>query len=239
MDVTVSPVKLKYAIAQSVEVDGVNIAYTYVKVKVQNLNEPKTVEILYKDAAGSWVTAPIDLASHYGDYDIFESINAPYTAEFAIRYTVDGVDYWDSNYGANYKLVSHRDNIIGANVILNKATVKTDINSGALWLEGEIYVKKISFNKRIGIIFSGDDGKSWSETNATYQGVETEGAYDTIFNPTIEVWKYKTPAQNYPIEPDYLRLAVYYKNDETGEAYWDNNFGQDYKVSKASGSTIE
>lgn len=239
MDVTVSPVKLKYAIAQSVEVDGVNITYTYVKVKVQNLAEPKTVEILYKDSAGDWVTAPIDLSSNYGDYHVFEALNAPYTAEFAIRYTVDGIDYWDSNYGANYKLVTNNDNIIGANVILNKATVKTDINSGTLWLEGEIYVKRLSFNKRIGIIFSGDDGRSWTETNATYQGVEIEGAYDTIFNPAIEVWKFKTPAQNYPVEPDYFRLAVYYKNDETGEAYWDNNFGQDYKISKASGSTIE
>ncbi len=239
MDVTVSPVKLKYAIAQSVEIDGVHIAYTYIKVKVQNLEAPKTVEILYKNPAGLWLTAPIDLASNYGDYDVFESINAPYAPEFAIRYTVDGVDYWDSNYGNNYKLISNNDNTIGANLILNKATVKTDINSGSLCLEGEIYVKKISFNKRIGIVFSGDDGKSWSEINASYQGVEIEGAYDTIFNPAIEVWKFKTPEQNYPVEPDYFRLAVYYKNDETGEAYWDNNFGQDYKVSKASGATIE
>lgn len=239
MEVTVLPVKLKYAIAQSVEVDSVNIAYTYVKVKVQNIDEPKTVELLYKNAAGEWIAHPINSTSNYGDYDVIEAINAPYAQELAIRYTVDEVEYWDSNHGANYKLFNNNDNIIGANVILNKATVKTDKDSGTCWLEGEIYVKKISFNKRIGIIFSADDGNSWEETNAIYQGVEIEGAYDSIFNTPVEVWKFKSSARNYPVEPGYFRLAVFYKNEETGEAYWDNNFGQDYKVSKVGGSTIE
>lgn len=239
MDITVLPVKLKYAIAQSFNEANLNIAYTYVKVKVQNLDAPQTVDFFYKSPEGVWLVAPIDLSSNYGDYDVFESINAPYAQEFAIRYTVDGVEYWDSNYGNNYKLLSNNDNIIGSNVILNKATVRTDINSASLWIEGKIYVKKISFNKRIGIMFSGDDGESWLETNATYQGVEIEGAYKSIFNPAIEVWKFKTPAGNYPTEPNFFRLAVYYKNDETGAAYWDNNFGQDYKVSKINGSTIE
>ena len=238
MSVTLLPVKLKYAIAQQIEQANTNIAYTYIKVKVQKISAQQTVDFLYKNHEGTWLAEPINLASNYGDYDVYESINTSYAQEFAIRYTVDEYDYWDSNYGTNYKLLGNNDNIIGSNVILNKATVKNDINS-ATSIEGEIYVKKISFNKRIGIMFSGDNGESWSETDATYQGVEIEGAYDTIFNTAIEVWKFKTPARNYPTEPKFFRLAVYYKNDQTGEAYWDNNFGQDYKLSKINGSTIE
>ena len=239
MEVTVTPVKLKYAIAQSIEIPGVNLAYTYLKVKAQNLDSSKTISFFYKDSQGTWQTKPLTLEESYGDYDIFTAINAPYTEEFAIKYTLDGVDYWDSNEGANYKLLKNNENLISGNVILNKATVKSNYNDAALWIEGEIYAKKISYNKRIGIRFSGNDGKDWEETDAIYQGVEIEGAYNSIFNTPIEVWKFKTQANQYPAEPDFFRFAVYYKNGDNGESYWDNNFGQDYKISKVDGVMIE
>lgn len=244
MDITVAPIKLKYAIAQSVEVAGSNIAYTYVKVKVKNLGSQTDVEFIYKNSDGVWHSIPLPLEADYGDYDIYESINAPYTEEFALKSIVDQLDHWDSNYGMNYKLSSNNDNVIGGNIILNKATVKTSNTesgneSASFSIEGEIYTRKISFNKRIGIRLSGDDGESWEETDAIYQGVEIEGAYDNIFNTPIEVWKFKTPARNYPAKPDFIRFAIYYKNEQTGESYWDNNFEQDYKLNKINGATIE
>jgi Carbohydrate/starch-binding module (family 21) len=239
MEVTVTPVKLKYAIAQSVEISGVNIAYTYLKVKAQKLESPQEVSFFYKDSQGTWQTKSLALEGNYGDYNIFEAVNAPYTEEFAIKYTLDGVDYWDSNEGTNYKLSKNNENVISGNVILNKATVKANYNETALWIEGEIYAKKVSYNKRIGIRFSGNDGNDWEETDAIYQGLEIEGAYSSIFNTPIEVWKFKTLANHYPAEPDFFRFAVYYKNGDNGESYWDNNFGQDYKISKIDGAMIE
>lgn len=47
MNVTVTPVRLKYAIAQSVEVAGKHLSYTYVKVKVKNLEDSEKVVELY------------------------------------------------------------------------------------------------------------------------------------------------------------------------------------------------
>jgi hypothetical protein len=31
---------------------------------------------------------------------------------------------------------------------------------------------------------------------------------------------------------------VFYQDQATGEVFWDNNFRQDYRVSKADGATI-
>jgi Carbohydrate/starch-binding module (family 21) len=241
MNLTVTPVRLKYAIAQSVDVEGKHLAYTYLKVKVQDLEDAeKIVELFYKNSNGTWESQPLTLQSNYGDYEVFEAIDAPYTEEFAIQCTADGVAYWDSNNGVNYKLNGNNFNAIGGQVLLNKATVvKGGLKGDSWWIEGEIYAKKISYKKRVGIIFSGDDGNSWQEIDAQYQGVETEGAYNSIFNTPIEVWKFKTPAQDYPAEPAFFRLAVYYRNDDTGESYWDNNFGQDYKLTKSDGYSVE
>ncbi|MBD0353027.1 MAG: hypothetical protein ICV65_17945, partial [Flavisolibacter sp.] len=37
----------------------------------------------------------------------------------------------------------------------------------------------------------------------------------------------------------HFRFAVFYHNIVSGEVFWDNNFGQDYKVSKVDGSRVE
>lgn len=53
-----------------------------------------------------------------------------------------------------------------------------------------------------------------------------------------EVWQFKTPELNLDNFASEFRFAVFYRVQATGEVFWDNNFGQDYRNSKADGATV-
>ncbi|MBK8459174.1 MAG: hypothetical protein IPL43_02275 [Micropruina sp.] len=103
-------------------------------------------------------------------------------------------------------------------------------------MEGEILVNNLSFAKNVGIRYSADGGATWHDRNASFAGSHTSSG--VFVGSGAEVWRFKTPVLNLHPAPEF-RLAVFYRNLATGEHYWDNNFGQDYKVSKASGATLE
>lgn len=247
---TVLPVRLKYAISQFSDaiIGGENVRNTYAKVKVKNFGFQRSVIFFYKNNESAWNSEPLILDANYGDYEIYTTKNIPLAEEFAIKYRVDDIEYWDNNNGNNYQLITNRvNNIISGNVVLHKAIAKTDPEGGEVenkqtWLEGEIYVRrKTSYSKRVGIKISADNGNSWEEVNADYQYPVTEGSYIDVALGELEVelWTFKTPAYNYQPDADLFKFAVYYQNLETGEFHWDNNFEQDYKISKIYGSTIE
>ncbi|HEY9848494.1 MAG TPA: hypothetical protein V6D28_03475 [Leptolyngbyaceae cyanobacterium] len=250
MNSTVLPIRLKYAISQSSHnIKQENINNTYAKVKVQNIGDRKNVEIFYKKANGEWSSENMVLKANYGDYEIYTTKDIPLTEEFAFKYTVDGVEYWDSNYGNNYKLLTHRaNNVMGGNVILNKALAKNDpefgwdLESKKYWMEGEIYVRrKTSYNKRVGIKLTADNGDSWEEVEAFYEHPVEEGCNIDVALGELEVelWKFKTPVYQYNPKSHVFQFVVYYQNPDTGEFYWDNNFEQNYKLSKMSNSLLE
>ena len=245
-----SPVKLKYAISQFFcAITGVNTKNTYAKVKVKNIGDHKKVLFIYKQADGNWKSEPLALEATYPGYEIYATKNIPVTEEFAIKYTVDDIDHWDNNNGSNYHLLANRvNNVIGENVVLHKATAKTDPNDNfalanqTFWLEGEIYVRrKICYHKKVGIKISADNGITWQEIDAGYEYPVSEGSYIDVALGELEVelWKFKTPTYNYNPASDSFKFAVYCQNLETGAWYWDNNFGQDYQISKKNDSTIE
>ena len=55
----------------------------------------------------------------------------------------------------------------------------------------------------------------------------------------VEIWKFKTPEFNLDQSSPNFRFAVFYNNLNTGQWFWDNNFGQDYTLSKTDFATIE
>lgn len=250
MDSTILPVRLKYASSQfSDTINGVNLKNTYAKVKLQTIGFQRNVIFFYKKSEGIWDGEPLVLDANYGDYELYIAKHIPLTEEFAIKSTVDGISYWDNNNGNNYHLLTSRvHNIMGGNVVLNKAIAKTEPEIGVelenkkSWVEGEIYVtKKGCYYKNIGVRFSADNGITWENVEASYEHPVTESfSIDVALGELeVELWKFKTPACNFNQAADIFRFAVYYHNLETNESYWDNNFEQDYKISKIHGSTIE
>jgi hypothetical protein len=172
---------------------------------------------------------------NFGAYDIFaRSDNTFVTTQFVIRYSVDGQTFWDNNDGANYHIDEVRPNTVGGGVVLNKATARRGSQAGGgfvfttSWVEGEIFVKNLSFNKRVGIRLSANGWASFQDTDASFNGnvPVAEGLSQ------VESWKFKTPELNLDESRPDFRLAVFYNNLDTGEWIWDNNFDQDYTLSK-------
>jgi hypothetical protein len=50
----------------------------------------------------------------------------------------------------------------------------------------------------------------------------------------VELWKFKTPVYNLNATTPYFKFAMFYHNLDTGQWFWDNNFNQDYTLSKAN-----
>lgn len=235
------PVRLKYGTSQAFDIAGLPESYTYVRVKAQNLAFLKQVAIHHRLADGTWTEEPLQWLANFGDYDVFGH-SGLYTEEFVVRYTVNGQTFWDNNCGPNYRLTNFT-NVVGGNVMLNRATARTGTEAGGgftvttSWVEGEIYVNNLSFAKEVGIRLSADGGVSWQDTDGAFAGNVSEGTFAT--SAGAELWTFRTPELNLNPVADAFRFALYYRKLQTGETFWDNNFYQNYTLRKADGSTIE
>ena len=103
-------------------------------------------------------------------------------------------------------------------------------------MEGEILVNNLSFEKDVGLRLS-IDGIHFNDLHGSFAGQNTSDGH--FVGPGAEVWRFKSSISTLDTSSPEFRFAVFYRNGATGEVFWDNNFGQDYKVSKADGTTIE
>ena len=125
--------------------------------------------------------------------------------------------------------------------MLNKAIARRGSQAGGgfvfstSWVEGEIFVKNLSFNKQVGIRLSANRWFSFQDTDASFHG--TVAVAEGLSQ--VEVWKFKTPELNLDQGSPEFKFAVYYNNLDNGEWFWDNNFAQDYSLSKTDFATDE
>ncbi len=239
-----SPVRLKYAESESFSPGGGigSVDDTGVSVKVKNIAFAKDVGFVCALSDGTWIDEAMAWQKSFGNYDLFSFSDSSITTnEFAVRYTVDGQTFWDNNNGANYRVDEINPNTVGGNVVLNAATARQGSESGGgfvfttSWVEGNIYVKNLSFNKRVGIRLSSNGWASFLDTNATFGGTVpvAEGSSQ------VEMWTFKTPEFNLDATHPDFNFAIFYNDLDTGEWFWDDNFGQSYTLSKAASSTDE
>jgi len=89
--------------------------------------------------------------------------------------------------------------------------------------------------KRVGIRLSTDDWATSQDTLAAFSGTVpvAEGPSE------VEIWTFKTPELNLDASIPAFRFAIFYNDLDSGEFFWDNNFGQDYTLSKADLATDE
>lgn len=235
------PVRLRYASAQFFVAGGVSVSFTAVSAKVKNIAFAKDVAVLY-GKGGAWSEDAMAWTANFGDHDVFVHQVEEQIEECVIRYSANGQTFWDNNGGQNYSF-STVVTRTGGNVILNAATAKQGSEAGGgfvfttSWLEGEIYVNNLSFAKQVGVRLSVNAGVSWQDSNANFSGFATES--NSIGGTGVELWKFKTPELNLDESSNEFRFAVFYRNLVTGEEFWDNNFEQDYRVSKTDGATVQ
>lgn len=238
------PVRLKYAESDSFSpgggVTGVN--NTKISAKVKNIAFAKDVALHYARSDGTWVETALNWQKSFGAYDLFARTDNTFVmTQFVIRYSVDGQTFWDNNGGANYHIDEIRPNTVGGNVILNKAVARQGTQAGGgfvfttSWVEGEIFVKNLSFNKRVGLRLSTNRWASFQDTFGSFSGnvPVAEGLSQ------IEVWKFKTPELNLDQSSPDFAFAVFYNNLDTSEWFWDNNFAQDYSLNKTDFASDE
>ena len=242
------PVRLKVAYGETYAVSGMTFSWTTVRVKVQNLAFDKQVTLHYRaPGATTWQDHPLMFMGHFGNYDVFGGDGAtPVAEEFAIRYNVDGQEFWDNNNTANYQVATFVG-AVGGNVILNEARAVAFIEPAGgqaipvSRFEGEIYVRDLSFHKIVGVRWSRDGGATWQNTNASYGGKVMAVAADV---PQVEIWNFRTPTLTTVDAATPFQFAVFYEQRNgdgtaTETTHWDNNFGQDYFLAKINNTTIE
>ena len=238
------PVRLKYLESDNFSPGGgiTGVNNTNISVKVQNVAFAKDVAVHHAQPNGNWVGRALTWQKNFGDYDVVaRNDNTFVSTEFVIRYSVNGQTFWDNNDGANHHVDGVRPNTIGGNVILNKAIARRGSQAGGgfvfttSWVEGEIFVRNLSFNKRVGIRLSANDWFSFQDTDASFHG--TVAVAEGLSQ--VEVWKFKTPELNLDQGSPAFKFAVYYNNLDNGEWFWDNNFAQDYSLNKTDFMTVE
>ena len=241
------PLRIESAWGDFYAVSGMTWAWTQLQVKVANLAFHKQVVLHYRASELVWLDRELEFVSHHDVYDVFGSGGAyPYCSEFVIRYTVNGEDHWDNNYGMNYHIGSFRG-LVGGNVALRSAIAKQGIESGGgmtvttSWFEGEVYVQNLSYHKNVGVRFSTDGGNNWEDASAEYEGPATSVASSTEIE-CVECWTFKTPTYNLDHSANQFLFAVFYEIRDSGPdhgiRFWDNNFTQNYHLDKTNGALI-
>jgi hypothetical protein len=238
------PIRLKYGVSVNFSPGGgiTGVNSTTFSTKVQNIAFEKDVAVHYREAGGTWAEKALAWQKAFGAYDLFAlSDNTFVTTEFVLRYSVARQTFWDNNDGANYRVDEIGPNTVGGQVVLKIATARRGSQAGGgfvfttSWVEGEILVNNLSFHKQVGIRLSSNSWASFADTLASLSGVVpvAEGLSG------VEVWKFKTPELNLDESTPEFTFAVFYNDLDTGQWFWDNDFGQDYRLSKVDASTVE
>jgi hypothetical protein len=236
------PVRLKLARQEGFSGGGFTGTFVPMAVNVKNIAFSKEVTVHYTADDTTWEDTPLAFLSSFGDYDRFKGEINEHANQFVIRYTVSGETYYDNNAGENYRFhLNHA--LVGGNVMLNIATARQGNQAGGgfvvttSWVEGEILVANLSFAKEVGVRLSVDGGSSWHDTHGSFAG--QTASHSIFIGPSAEVWTFKTPELNLDNTAPEFHFAVFYRDIATDTVFWDNNFGQNYTLSKANGATIE
>src|SRR6266446_2626920 len=91
------------------------------------------------------------------------------------------------------------------------------------------YYILLTNSPHVGIRLSADNWATFQDTNSSFSGTVPVATGSS----QVEVWKFKTPEFNLDESTPYFHFAIFYNNLDTGEWFWDNNFGQDYTLNKA------
>ncbi len=209
--------------------------YAYIYVDVANLAYHKNVEIWYSVDGGAWKSAPceyqeslannrerwftsIQLYSYSGDYPTMN-------IQFALKYTVNGVTYWDNNQGRDYHMTirrfltggSHPTFILGNSAHIRLLNYSYTTNSlGQAVFKSQIVVKNLAYHKNIIFYYSSDAWNKIGAASYSYQSTTAGGE---------EIWGTEFILVNAPSPMEF-----YVSYDVNGQSYLEDNEGRKYTV---------
>lgn len=158
-----------------------------------------------------------------------ETLIQPRDLDFVIQ-SVDGntVDT-DDNRGARYHLAKEEGSLLndGLNLILGSANLFQEGDSKRF--SGVINIRNLDYVKDINVVYTTDNWRTQNTIKANFERYYSYG-YSTVISPNaqgIENWIFSARLPNGVSEIEY---AISYKVN--GQEYWDNNFGNNYKITK-------
>ncbi len=224
------------------------------QVEVRNIAYNKEVYIVHKMTDGTWKEYPLTYKNSTPDNteiwaaDVYIDgsyyTGAPtfvgFDDQFAVKYKVNGQEYWDNNGSQNYKTTSTVEGVGSLGMMLKQGlNISVDTNSSK-WNQygenGSFYVtadvKNIGFSKEVKLVYTTDGWATNQVVPLGYQSSYAVGGYNYQSGVNaygVERWG-TSVAIAVPATVQNIEYAVVYKVN--GVEYWDNNFGQNYKPTK-------
>ena len=236
-------IRLEYAASSDVDIDGMygNIGTT-VRAKVKNLAYTKSVSVYSNFGASDQTASAMTWIANFGNYDLFGfAISGSFwTGRGAVSCTEAGSTDWDTNGSAGYPLYVG-GSFIGGNVALCQAVAQQGASGSVQtsWIEGIILVNNLSYAKNVGIRYTTNNWATWTDASATFSQPFESGENGESSPGNGEQWSFTTPVTSYDHASASFEFAVFYQRLDTGEWFWDNNFSQNYTLSKVAGTTIQ
>ncbi len=221
-------------------------------IELENIAYTKTVKVVYSvDNGSTWQEASATYVKSLGNNrehwkfsanvkSISQSgdprsgyMGPKVTVQFALKYIVNGVTYWDNNggIGVDYRVTTVEGGgtqtyapavFAKQNVVL---TYVTHTDYPTTYLRGTVAVKKMGSSAgSVSVVYTTDH---WATTHTVTSSTPMYTFTDSY------VFYFLDPA-NTSYGPLTFEFAVAY--DVNGQTYWDNNVGSNYKFS--SGYTL-
>lgn len=170
----------------------------------------------------------VDLGTYTSSGDPRAGYSGPgITVQFAVRYTVNGVTYWDNNGGYNkdYRMTTaegtgtklYAPAALGKNKIVLTYATLTDYPT--TYFHGTLVVKRLSGTPAVSVVYTTNN---WAQTLVLNNNYKT-GSYGDL--DTYYFWDYNNTSQA------QYEFALSYKIG--GVTYWDNNVNVNYHVSSS------
>ena len=134
--------------------------------------------------------------------------------QYAIRYDVDGVTYWDNNNNNNYTFTNE---LGAANLKLN---TPSEYGLNAEYYPINVTVKNLGYNKVVKVRYTQDNWATYMDKELSYSYANSDGT---------ETWG-TTLNLDYN-KRDQVHYAISYTVN--GVTFWDNFFGDNYNYYSA------
>lgn len=208
--------------------EGLGRMYGFVAVK--NLAYEKDVAVHWgqRQGAGPWRDTAATYVGALADGRevwTFETPEVSYPPrlsaefQFAVRYRVQGREYWDNRGGSDWRIATGARTVFPADVVLGAspcALRKANAwqHGGAASLQGIVVVKNLAYDKRLRVVYSTDGWRTLQTGAATYGHPLSDGTEEWYFDV--------------PLAPGATHVDFALSCEMNGVTTWDNHFGRDY-----------
>jgi kumamolisin len=194
----------------------------------------------YNDGSGIWRDEPMGFVIENNNFWQVAIVDAPRSAEFALRYDVLGQTFWDNNDGLNYQMgpsfyfngFPAACTFVGRYVAMRSAEL--DWTAPAGFASGKIIVNDLGPSVLVGVRLTQDGWQSYRDVIATFEEYEQSGDCRSV----VQRYGWREQVGIDPRSPPCITVdfAVFFFVGTT--QYWDNNFRLNYRLSACNSQVV-